>query len=305
LSGTKIPVERPLRVLYMGSRSRLSTTPLNILLDHGVQVCGLMVAAPQARRHRTEINSVFPEAVPIEAAHSRRIPVYEIGNMTGSTVKETISACKADVIFASCYPLRFPEDILEMPTFGCFNLHPALLPKFRGPDPLFWIFYYGVRQTGVTVHRMTKRIDAGDMVAQSAWTIENGLSEKNLLAHCAEAGGRLFIEVLTALGKGHLVSRPQDKKQSSYFSWPDQRDRVITPERSAQWAYNFINGIGKRIEPLEFQGDGCRYRVKEAIDYTASGTLNSPTFTEDDHLWIQCNPGLLHITGYRTSNPGL
>lgn len=276
-----------------------------------------MVAAPLARRHRIEINPVFPEPLPmytfsmssgenpVEAAHSRRIPVYEIGKMTGSAVKETISACAADVIFASCFPMRFPEDILEMPTFGCFNLHPALLPKFRGPDPLFWIFYHGVRQTGVTVHHMTKRIDAGDMVAQSAWTIENGVSEKTLLAHCAEAGGRLFIEVITALGKGHLVSRPQNKEQSSYFSWPDQRDRVITPERSAQWAYNFIKGIGKRIEPLEFHGDGYRYRVKEAIDYTASGTLNSPTFTEEDHLWIQCSPGILHITGYCTSNLGL
>ena len=304
-----MPDRMPLRVLYMGSHSTLSTGPLKILLHHGVRICALIMAASPSRRQAIDINPVLPELLPpgtfaisseenpVQIAHRHLIPVYEIGKMKSPAVKKTIRACQPDLILVSCFPMRIPDGLIEVPTLGCFNLHPALLPQFRGPDPLFWIFYHGVRQTGVTIHRMAKRIDAGDIVAQSIWDIESGISEVRLLARCAEVGGKLFVEVITALDKGQVACQPQDEERSSTFTWPDQRHWVITPDRPAQWAYQFIKGIGQRPTPLVLHCDGHRYRVKEVVGYTTSGALRGPIRMEEDHLWIQCSPGILHITG--------
>lgn len=303
---------RPLKVLFFGSGSPLSTRPLRFLLAQGVRICAFMTAAPLGERRTLDIRLVPPEPSPpdtikvgtddnpVQIAHDHGIPVYETGRRSGTAARSVVAALQPDVILSACFPMRIPGDLLDEAPLGGFNLHPSLLPKFRGPDPLFWVFYRGIRRTGVTVHRMTQRLDAGDIAAQTAWSMENGISGSTLLMRCAEAGGRLFLDVLTALAENTLIGLPQDETQSSYYTWPDDRHRVITPDRPARWAYNFIRGIDRETLYLDY--DGMRYRISEAVGFSISGKGHQALRVEGNHLWVPCTPGLLHVIGHRISS---
>src|SRR5438552_5816023 len=87
-------------------------------------------------------------------AYEHRIPIFEVRAIRSVVTHEALAALRPDVIFTACFPFIIPDSLLRLAPHGAFNLHPSLLPKLRGPEPLFWTFRTGA-QPGVTLHRMT------------------------------------------------------------------------------------------------------------------------------------------------------
>jgi methionyl-tRNA formyltransferase len=183
--------------------------------------------------------------------------------------------------------------LLQLPRFGCLNLHPSLLPAYRGPVPLFWMARRGERQAGVTLHFMDEGADTGDIVAQTAFDWPDGISGPDLERRCAVEGGRLLLSAVRLLAQsGELARQPQPQTGSSYFSWPADDDFLILTDWEARRAFNFIRAADW---PLTIMAGEQRFPVVRALGYENDLNLGQPFRFQGGELWVQFQPGVLRV----------
>ncbi len=312
--------DRAPRVVYFGMFGVLSRAPLAALLDAGVDVRAVVVPprgddAPSGVAVRRLLppadfgarSRSLPELLRqtvVELAWERDIPVLEVGRLSGPGSREaldTLAGLRPDLVAVSCFPSRFPPELLALPPLGCLNLHPSLLPANRGPDPLFWTFREGFERTGVTVHLMDGGLDSGPIVAQEGFELSDGLTASELELRCAALGGELLVEAVRGLAGGMVAPVPQDEARASVYGFPTPGDFVVTPDRPARWAFNFIRGTAGWGRPhvLDLGGDrgdrGARAAVAAARAYDPGAILGAPFLREGDELRAQCSPGVLTV----------
>jgi methionyl-tRNA formyltransferase len=126
-----------------------------------------------------------------------------------------------DVVVSVSCPQIFRDDLIKLPEKGCLNVHGALLPKYRGVLPSFWMLANGEEQAGVSVYFVNEQIDAGDLCGQRSFPILPSDSLDSLLRRSKTEAAALTVEVLEAIESGTVKSRPLDLTSGSYYSWPD------------------------------------------------------------------------------------
>ena len=183
------------KIIYIGSSGPLSAIPLQALLACGYGVCAIACEADDTPAVQHQSILVLGENTGSIATLARlhNIPLIDLSGSWSQRVDE-IASYSPDVILVSCFARRLPETILSIPSIGCFNLHPSLLPAYRGPVPLFWQFRAGVEAFGVTLHRMSSQLDAGNIVAQTTLAMPDGISGQGASKLLAQAGGRLLLQ---------------------------------------------------------------------------------------------------------------
>ncbi len=144
-----------------------------------------------------------------------------------------------DLIAVGGYHRVLPASLLAIPRQGAVNLHASLLPAYRGPVPWKWAIMHGLRETGVTVHRMVPRLDSGDILALRKVAVLPDDTGGSLFARLSREGGALLAETVAKLAEGGLEALPQDEAAASYFSYPDD------PQARVDW-----NGDAEKIRDL-------------------------------------------------------
>jgi methionyl-tRNA formyltransferase len=297
------PNKRRLRVLYLGTQCELSRAPLLALLDAGVEVCGVVVpaegsAATIARLAPAPSRSQLPLAgrylAPgiIEIAWERDITVLAAGRLADPAVAAALAELRPDVACAACFPRRIPAALLRLPPLGWLNVHPSLLPAYRGPAPLFWAFRNGETAIGVTVHVMDEGFDSGDIAAQAPLALPDGVGGAQAERMCAALGARLLVEALSHLREGNLERRPQPAG-GSYDGWPAPEDWTISTDWPAQRAFNFMRGTDDWGQRYEVVAGAKRLLLGVAISYEPEGMLAVPYVRSGREVAIQCTPGVL------------
>ncbi len=171
------------------------------------------------------------------------IPVYKPQSVNTPEWIEKIRSWEPDLIFSFYYRNMIKEDILNIPRLGAFNMHGSLLPKYRGRAPINWAVLNGERETGVTLHHMVKRADAGDIVDQEAVPIGPDDTAQDMF-HKAVKAARLVLErQIEALTTGSAPRRKQDESQATYFGGRKPEDGRIDWTQSAQSIYNLIRAV--------------------------------------------------------------
>jgi methionyl-tRNA formyltransferase len=187
-----------------------STAPLAALADRGWRPEAVLTPPPSGARV-----SFRQVAVPDAAAGAgenlyrlaarNRIPVYETGDLDAPQARRLLDG--VDFVVAACFPRLLPPDWLAAPRFGCLNLHPSLLPAYRGPFPVEDQLAAGETQSGVTLHRMDATPDTGDILLQEAFPVPAGSTADSLTRLAAARGADLLIRYLSAPEK--YPGRPQ------------------------------------------------------------------------------------------------
>lgn len=228
-------------------------------------------------------------------ANLPQIEVFECGDIGHPEAVEFMADLAFDIACVACWHRAIPSRVLEIPRHGFLNVHPSLLPAYRGPQPLFWQFRAGETCTGVTVHWMDSGLDTGDIAAQELVHFADGIRLSEAEALCASSGGRLLAETLGALGRGHLERRPQ--QSGSYFPNPSPDDFVVDIEWPVRRAFNFVRAAAEFGYPFRIEVDGERQWFEDAIawhDNEASvpkmdGCVG--VHFRDGVLWAQECPG--------------
>jgi methionyl-tRNA formyltransferase len=297
------PIDRPLRVLYAGRPCELSRAPLLALLDAGIEVCGVLIpaergAAPIARLATPPSRSPLPIAGRyvdpgiMEIAWERDIAVYAVGKLNDLATAAALAGLRPDVASAACFPKRIPAALLRLPPLGWLNIHPSLLPAYRGPAPLFWAFRNGETTIGVTIHFMDEEFDTGDIAAQAPLALPDGVGGALADSMCAALGGQLLVEVLRRLRQGNLERHPQPAG-GSYQSWPAPQDWTVSTNWPARRAFKFIRGTDDWGQRFEVVAGGERLILAAALSYDPAEALGVPLIRSEHEIAIQCTPGVL------------
>lgn len=176
-------------------------------------------------------------------ATEQAIPLYCPADVNQPEWIEKISALSPDMIFSFYYRRMLAEKILDLPPLGAYNLHGSYLPAYRGRCPVNWVLVNGEKKTGVTLHHMVKKADAGDIVGQQVVPIETTDTAFTLYRKLCHAAGDLLDEFLPLMKAGKAPRIPQDITQGSYYGGRKPEDGRIDWRWSAERIYNLIRAV--------------------------------------------------------------
>ena len=176
-------------------------------------------------------------------AQQKNITVYTTEEVNSPQWIAKIAAINPDIIFSFYYRKVIGREILDLPRMGAFNLHGSLLPAYRGRCPVNWVIINGEAQTGVTLHYMIYKPDAGDIVGQKAVAIELLDTAKTLYDKLCRAAKELLNELMPLIKSGQIPRQKQDLKAGSYYGGRRPEDGRIDWNKSADEIYNLIRAV--------------------------------------------------------------
>lgn len=295
-------LHKHIRVLYVGMRGAFSLPPLHALLGAGYSVCAVLVPGDHAQsiielrpapsRSLLPIINPHVEQTIVQRAWQHTIPVFAIGQFRAAA-RDQIAALKPDVAVVACWDRRIPQSVLDVPPRGFWNIHPSLLPAYRGPAPLFWQLRHGLREIGVTLHRMDAHLDTGPIIDQAFVTLPDGVSGPAADTLLATAGGELLIAALQAARKYGIPARPQRGEPSS-APLPTADDFQLDRTWSAQRAFNFMRGTAHWQQPYPLIINDERFLLRAALRHDHAATLPAPFTRDHETILVQFAPGVLH-----------
>jgi methionyl-tRNA formyltransferase len=224
-----------MKLLFLGNdRTRLSVECLEALLAAccGEITVGALAPGPWNRRvarglrcHglRGELMFLAQRWRTRRERSLRDLPAarFEFQDINAPETLARLRALAPDLIVAAAYMQILKPPVIALPPLGCLNVHPSLLPRYRGPAPLYWALKNREPATGVTIHYMDDGIDTGDIVVQESFPIGPGDDQWRLRAKLAATGARLLAKTVRRLAAGEALPRQaQDHAQATYFPMP-------------------------------------------------------------------------------------
>lgn len=185
---------------------------LRALVEEGYDVVAVYTQ-PDKRAGRGQRLTFSPVK---EVALSLGLEVVQPESLKNAGVVRHLSSYAPEVIVIAAFGKILPAEVLALPRFGCVNVHPSLLPRYRGPSPVAAAILNGDETTGVTIMLLDEGVDSGPILSQQEVPILEDDTTGSLSARLAEVGARLLIETLPLWIKGKIVPKSQDESQASY-----------------------------------------------------------------------------------------
>ncbi len=251
-----VPPETNLRLVFFGTPG-FGARVLEGLLAAD---CRVVAVVTRPDRPRGRGGKVLPSPVR-EAAERAGLPVLQPEGPGDAGFLEEVAALRPDVLVTAAYGRLLPPALLALPRLAALNVHPSLLPAYRGPAPVLRALLDGVERTGVTVMRMTEELDAGDVVLQREMEVGPEEDRGSLERRLAEEGARLLVQALRLLAGGELPARRQRAEEATYapalrpeeerLDWAEPAVRVVNRVRALApepGAHTFFRG--RRLQVL-------------------------------------------------------
>jgi len=230
-----------------------------------------------------------------ELAASMNLLVFTPNNINHPIWVSKIEELQPDVIFSFYYRYMIKEPILSIPPAGCLNLHPSLLPAYRGRAPVNWVLVNGEMETGATLHYMTPRPDDGDIVNQKTIVIDPDDTALLLHRKAALAAAEILDESLPLIKAGTAPRRPQDPARASYYGRRRPEDGEIDWRLSAERIRNLVRAV-TRPYPGAFSHTGDRKCLFWQVSTVPAGEGAEPgQVLSTDPLVIACGKGAIRI----------
>ena len=246
-----------MNIVFMGTPD-FAVPCLQKLLDAGYPVTGVFTQPdkPKGRGYKL----VPPPVKELAMAHD--IPVFQPNSLRNDESFEMIKNCAPDLIVVVAYGKILPKRVLELPKYGCINVHASLLPRYRGAGPIQWAILNGESETGITTMYMGEGLDTGDMLEQVKTPIGENETADELYTRLSKMGAETLLVTLQKLEADALLRTPQDDSLSCYAPILDKSLCPIDFNKTAWEIHNQIRGLsswpaatttykGKRLKVYE------------------------------------------------------
>ena len=200
-----------MKIIYMGTPD-FAVAPLEAILKAGHEVTAV-VTQPDRQKGRGREVQYSPVK---ECALSYGIPVLQPLKIKEKDAVEELRKYPADIFVVAAFGQLLSEEILNMPRFGCINIHASLLPAYRGAAPIQWCVINGEEKTGVTIMQMAKGMDTGDILLQKEVVLDEKETGGSLFDRLMETGAELIVEVLPKIEAGELTPVVQKEELATY-----------------------------------------------------------------------------------------
>lgn len=278
-----------MRIIFMGSAG-FAVPSLNALIDSDHHVLEV-VCQPDKPAGRGLKVTACPVA---QAAREAGLSLYQPKTLKSGDVITHLEELQTEIIVVVAYGKILPSEIIDIPPYGCVNVHSSLLPKYRGAAPINWAIIDGEEETGVTTMLINDRMDAGDILQSAPVTIDELDNAVELEERLEQVGAQLLMETLKGLEEGTIAPIPQDEAQSSYAPLLKKEDGLIDWSLTAREIANRVRGLVPW--PVAFTHlDGKVLRIFEAHASDEACRAEAGTVIRcEKHLAIATGAGVLY-----------
>lgn len=263
---------------------------LSALLDSGEEIPCVVT-----HRDRPDEAIWFPSVA--DLARSARIPVRFAEDLDAAALEALVRDAEPDAIYSFYFRALLPRAVLRHARAGAFNLHGSLLPRYRGRVPVNWVIIRGEAETGVTLHHMTSRADAGDIVGQTRIPIAPRETVRTLYAKIVPAAAQLVRELHPLIRAGRAPRIPQDESRATTFGGRRPEDGEIDWSKDARAIDALIRGVTRPFPGAFGLAGGRRIRIwaAEPVPGPAPGRPGEIVGRAGRALRIACGSGHLDV----------
>lgn len=288
-----------MKILFMGTPD-FARESLQKLYDVGHEICA--VVTPPDRPKGRGMKMI---ACPVkEFALEKNLLLFQPEKL--SKIKEEIRNLKPDMIVVVSYGKFLPKSILQMPKYGCLNVHPSLLPKYRGSAPIQWAIINGDKMTGTTIMQMNEKMDAGDIILQEKVEIEDNETTGELWDRLSTISSKLLIEAIKQIENGtakfirqgeDYTIAPMITKDFAKIDWEKQTSLEIK---------NLIRGLNPFLGAYANLGQKkMKFWKADVVQEQTSSTIEAGTVILADNkkgLQIKTRDGAISILEIQGEN---
>lgn len=227
-----------MRILFMGSAEFACPAVEALRVSgHDLVACVTQPDRPKGRHLKLT-------PCPVKAlAEARGIPVLTPERVADPHVLASVEALRPDLIVVAAYGQYLPSRLLAMPRLACINIHPSLLPKYRGAAPIQWAVASGDTMTGVSILHVSKKMDSGDLILQASYPIGDEDTAGSLEPKLAEFGAELMLQAIAQVEQGTAARLPQDEALVTWARKLDKEDGRLDWTRPAEHLRHLIRGF--------------------------------------------------------------
>lgn len=225
-----------MKILFMGTPD-IAVSMLKQILADGYDVIGVVTQPDKKAGRKQELKMSEVK----QCALQHNIPVYQPVRIKDDY--KDLMMLGADLIVTCAYGQFIPSELLEAPTYGSINVHASLLPKLRGGAPIHKAIIYGEKETGMSIMRMVKAMDAGAVMAQCKVRIEETDTAGSLYDKLAEAGAKLLSESIVKIKEGKAVFVEQQEEKATFAYTISKEEEFISFDRDISKVYDHIRGL--------------------------------------------------------------
>ena len=265
-------VTDPLRIVFLGT-PQFAVPTLRALIASHHHVCGVVTQPDRARGRGQRVSHAAVKAVAVE----RGLPVLQPARLRDLDVEATLRTWEADLGVVAAYGKLIPESLLALPRLGMINVHASLLPKYRGAAPVHRAVINGEPETGVTIMRIERRLDAGPMLAKAVRPIGPDDTSDVVEHDLAQMGADLLVEATGQLAAGTAHEEAQDDSQSSHAPRLTKEEGLIDWSLTASDIHNRVRGLYPWPHAYTYLGPArlivLKTHVEQATTEAAPGTV--------------------------------
>ena len=283
-----------MRIVFMGTPD-FSVPTLETLIAFRHEVIGVVTQPDKPKGRGKEI-----QMSPVkECALAHNIPVYQPVRAREEAFVDEMRALNPDVMVVIAFGQILSQELLDLPKFGCVNIHASLLPKYRGASPIQWAVINGDEETGITTMQMAAGMDTGDILETAVIKLDEKETGGSLFDRLSLMGGDLILSTLDGLEAGTIQAVPQDDAQATYVKKIPKSMGEIDWTMSAAAIERLVRGLNPWPSAYtHWNGKMLKIWEAEVLPQSACGEAKAPaTVLEADHdtLTLQTGDGVLKI----------
>lgn len=283
-----------MRIVFMGTPD-FAVGSLQALCESGKHEILAVVTQPDRPRGRG--NKLLQTPVK-EYAMAQGLTVYQPQKVKTPEFVELLHELQPELIVVAAFGQFLSKEILELPKYGCINVHASLLPKYRGAAPIQYAIIKGEKESGVTIMQMDIGMDTGAMLDKVVVPIAENTTMGELHDALREQGAALLLEVIDKIAAGTAVAEPQDNEQATYATLLDRSMEHIDWSKTAQEVHNLIRGFNPAPSTFTKLPNGKSLKIwgSKMTDKSSAAAAGTIIETGKHSFFVACGEGVLEIT---------
>lgn len=283
-----------MRIVFMGTPD-FAVGSLQALCESGKHEILAVVTQPDRPKGRG--NKLLQTPVK-EYALEQGLTVYQPQKVKTPEFVELLHELQPELIVVAAFGQFLSKEILELPKYGCINVHASLLPKYRGAAPIQYAIIKGEKESGVTIMQMDIGMDTGAMLDKVVVPIEENTTMGELHDALREQGAALLLEVIDKIATGTAVAEPQDDVQATYATLLDRSMEHIDWSKTAQEVHNLIRGFNPAPSTFTKLPNGKSLKIwgSKMTGKSSAAAAGTVIETGKHSFFVACGEGVLEIT---------
>ena len=283
-----------MRIVFMGTPD-FAVGSLQALCESGKHEILAVVTQPDRPKGRG--NKLLQTPVK-EYALAQGLTVYQPQKVKTPEFVELLHELQPELIVVAAFGQFLSKEILELPKYGCINVHASLLPKYRGAAPIQYAIIKGEKESGVTIMQMDIGMDTGAMLDKVVVPIEENTTMGELHDALREQGAALLLQIIDKIAAGTAVAEPQDNEQATYATLLDRSMEHIDWSKTAQEVHNLIRGFNPAPSTFTKLPNGKSLKIwgSKMTDKNSAAAAGTVIETGKHSFFVACGEGVLEIT---------